>query len=49
LILANKNDLENANVQQIQNAFPQHETIPLSALEGDNMDEVYTKIAEYFS
>ena len=48
LIFANKIDLEDANVQRITNAFPQHETVPLSALEGDNMDEVYDKIAEYF-
>src|SRR6056297_3390853 len=48
LILANKTDLEGSSVQRIRNAFPQHETIPLSALEGDNMDEVYDKIAEYF-
>jgi small GTP-binding protein len=48
LIFANKIDLEDANIQQISNAFPQHETVPLSALEGDNMDEVYDKIAEYF-
>jgi small GTP-binding protein len=48
LIFANKIDLDDASVQQIANAFPQHETVPLSALEGDNMDEVYDKIAEYF-
>lgn len=48
LIFANKVDLDEANVQRISNAFPQHETVPLSALEGDNMDEVYEKIAEYF-
>jgi signal recognition particle receptor subunit beta len=48
LILANKIDLPESDIQQIANAFPQHETIPLSALEGDNMDEVYTNIAEYF-
>jgi signal recognition particle receptor subunit beta len=48
LIFANKIDLEDANIQSVANAFPQHETIPLSALEGDNMDEVYDKIAEYF-
>jgi len=48
LILANKIDLEDSSVQRIRNAYPQHETIPLSALEGDNMDEVYDKIAEYF-
>ncbi|MDZ7744997.1 MAG: Era-like GTP-binding protein [Halobacteriales archaeon] len=48
LILANKTDLDDASVKRIRDAFPQHETIPLSALEGDNMDEVYDKIAEYF-
>ncbi len=48
LIFANKTDLEDTNVQRVANAFPQHETVPLSALEGNNMDEVYGKIAEYF-
>jgi signal recognition particle receptor subunit beta len=48
LILANKTDLEDSNIQRVSNAFPQHETIPLSALEGENMDEVYEKIAKYF-
>ncbi|SEG06489.1 hypothetical protein SAMN04488133_1488 [Halobellus limi] len=48
LIFANKTDLDDSNVQRIANAFPQHETVPLSALEGNNMDEVYGKIAEYF-
>ncbi len=48
LIFANKIDLEESSVQRIKNTFPQHETVKLSALEGDNMDEVYDKIAEYF-
>ncbi len=48
LILANKIDLQESDIRQIENAFPQHETIPLSALEGDNMDEVYDNIAAYF-
>jgi 50S ribosomal subunit-associated GTPase HflX len=48
LIFANKIDLDEAQVRRIENAFPQHETVPLSALEGDNMDEVYDKIAAYF-
>ncbi|NHN43432.1 GTP-binding protein [Halorubellus sp. JP-L1] len=48
LIFANKIDLEGSSTQRIRNAFPQHETVPLSALEGNNMDEVYDKIAEYF-
>jgi len=48
LIFANKIDLEEASVQRIENAFPQHETVPLSALEGDNMDGVYDTIADHF-
>jgi len=48
LILANKIDLEESSTQRIKNAFPQHETIPLSALEGDNMDDVYDEIADCF-
>ena len=48
LILANKIDLEESSVQRIRNAFPQHETVPSSALEGENMDEVYDKVAAYF-
>ncbi|MFB6103960.1 MAG: GTP-binding protein [Halobacteriaceae archaeon] len=48
LILANKIDLPESNKKRIEDAFPQHETTELSALEGDNMDEVYDQIAEYF-
>ena len=48
LIFANKIDLDDSNIQRVASAFPQHETVELSALEGDNMDEVYDKIAEYF-
>jgi signal recognition particle receptor subunit beta len=48
LIFANKIDLDDSNVKRIEDAFPQHETVELSALEGENMDEVYDKIAEYF-
>jgi len=48
LIFANKIDLEDSSTQRIRNAFPQHESVELSALEGNNMDEVYDKIAEYF-
>jgi GTPase len=48
LILANKIDLDEANADRIRNAFPQHETVPSSALEGNNIDEVYDNIATYF-
>jgi small GTP-binding protein len=48
LIFANKTDLEESNVKRIADAYPQHEVVPLSALEGDNMDNVYDTIAEHF-
>ncbi len=48
LIFANKTDLGAANVKRIADAYPQHEVVPLSALEGDNMDTVYDTIAEEF-
>lgn len=48
LIFANKTDLDESSTQRIVNAFPQHEVVPLSALEGDNMKEVYDKISTYF-
>ncbi|MXV62993.1 GTP-binding protein [Natronorubrum sp. JWXQ-INN-674] len=48
LIFANKIDLDESSVKRIEDAFPQHKTVPLSAKEGENMDEVYENIAEYF-
>lgn len=48
LILANKIDLEDANIKRIADAFPQHETVPMSALEGNNIEEVYDEIANTF-
>ena len=48
LILANKIDLDDASSGRIRNAFPQHDTVELSALEGKNMDRVYDEIAEKF-
>ncbi|NLO77320.1 MAG: GTP-binding protein [Methanomicrobiales archaeon] len=48
LIVANKLDLPDANPSAIRKAFPQHPVIPLSGLEGNNMDELYDKMLEYF-
>ncbi|MFP4633129.1 MAG: GTP-binding protein [Halobacteriota archaeon] len=48
LIIANKVDLEDASPGRIDQAFPQHETVPLSGLEGENMDELYGRIAATF-
>lgn len=49
VILANKIDDDDASVTRVKNAWPQHETIPVSVLEGDNMSEAYEAIAETFN
>lgn len=48
LVFANKIDLEDSKVQRIENAFPQHKVVELSALEGDNIENAYEEIAEHF-
>lgn len=48
VILANKIDLDESNVDRIRNAFPQYDVVPVSALEGDNMDDVYKSLSENF-
>ncbi|MHC1623182.1 MAG: Era-like GTP-binding protein [Candidatus Methanospirareceae archaeon] len=48
IIAANKIDLAEAAPQRIADAFPQHQVIPISALKGDNMDELYKEMARRF-
>jgi len=48
LIAANKIDLPNSSPARIQSAFPQHPLVPISALEGKNIDLLYKEIAEHF-
>lgn len=48
LIAANKIDLPNSSPARIHNAFPQHPLVPISALEGKNIDLLYKEIAEHF-
>lgn len=48
IVLANKIDLEEADAQRIADAFPQHTTVPVSAKERENTDDVYQQIAEKF-
>ena len=48
IIVANKIDLPDANPSAIRKAFPQHPVIPVSGLEGNNMDELYETMLEYF-
>lgn len=47
ILVANKIDLKDANVERIKNAFPQHEVVAISAKEGTNMDKLYKAIAKY--
>ena len=48
LIAANKVDLPNSSPARIHSAFPQHPLVPISALEGQNIDLLYQEIAEHF-
>ncbi|UZE92398.1 MAG: GTP-binding protein [Methanosarcinales archaeon] len=48
LIVANKIDLPEASPARIKSAFPQHTVIPMSALEGYNIDKLYESIANHF-
>ncbi|MCW7075970.1 MAG: Era-like GTP-binding protein [Candidatus Syntrophoarchaeum sp.] len=48
LVVANKTDLVSSAPQRIATAFPQHPMVAISALEGENLDELYEAIAERF-
>jgi len=48
IVVANKMDLAEAAPQRIADAFPQHAGIPISALKGDNMGELYREMTRRF-
>jgi GTP-binding protein Era len=48
VIAANKIDLPEAAPQRIIDAFPQHIVVPISALKGENMEELYREMARKF-
>ncbi len=48
LIAANKVDLPESSPARIRTAFPQHPLVPISALDGQNIDSLYEKIAQHF-
>ncbi|NPV61629.1 MAG: GTP-binding protein [Methanotrichaceae archaeon] len=48
LIVANKIDLPESSPARIKAAFPQHNMVTISALEGSNIDELYQAIAANF-
>lgn len=47
IIVANKIDLPNADPDAIRNAFPQHPFVAVSALTGENIEELYRVIAKH--
>ena len=48
IIVANKIDLSDASAQTIKDAFPQHEVVPISALKGENMNELFENMERKF-
>lgn len=48
IIVANKTDEEDSEPEEIKEAFPNHPVIPISALEGENIDELYDKMINHF-
>ena len=47
IIVANKTDLPKSNIANIEEAFPDHPVVPISALKGDNLDALYETIATH--
>lgn len=48
LIIANKIDLASASPATVKSAFPQHPVIPVSALTGYNIENLYKSMVKYF-
>jgi GTP-binding protein Era len=48
IVVANKIDLPESSPQRIMDAFPQHTVIPISALKGEHMDDLYEEMARRF-
>ncbi len=48
IIAANKIDLPDAAPQKIRSAFPQHPVVPISCLEGKNIEELYEQMVHSF-
>jgi len=44
LIVANKTDLKKASVKKIESAFPEYESVGISAKSGKNMEEFYESL-----
>ena len=49
IVVANKIDMEEANPGRIVSVFPQHTVVPISALIGENTDELYKAMFKKFN
>jgi small GTP-binding protein len=49
IIVANKIDSEDASPESIENAFPQHVVVDISASTGENIEDLYTAIQEHLT
>lgn len=48
IIVANKIDLPDASPQRIRGAFPQHPVVPISCIDGENVEDLYEKMVSCF-
>lgn len=49
IIVANKIDLPNSSSAALENAFPQHVVVPISAATGQNLDVLYEAIQKHLT
>jgi hypothetical protein len=49
IIVANKIDLPESSPSSIENAFPQHVVVPISAATGENIEKLYEAIQEHLT
>jgi GTPase len=49
VVVANKVDLPESNTGRILSVFPQHKIVGISALNGENIDELYQEMVEKFN
>lgn len=47
IIVANKTDLKKSKTKRIKEAFPEYPVIPISALKGDGIDNLYEAIGKH--
>lgn len=46
LLVANKIDLEESDVERVKSAFPQYNVVPISAKHGDNINQFYDDLLD---